>query len=174
MAYLAQRYSLNKLSVICCKSLSDILNCENACEILKTSIWLDKEKLKRDCKNLIAENTDFCFKTKSFLESDRRTIKEILSLDSMTIREVEVFKHIMKWARNKILQRNNDKTLRDIVGDGIHLIRFPTMTNSEFAKHVIPYEVLVECEQLDIFRAIGDDQFHAIGFIHEPRRLIEK
>lgn len=174
MCYLAQKYSMHKLIMLCCQSLKEKLNYDNSCEILKLSIWLDKEKLKRECKNWISNNTDNCLRTKSFLECDKKTIKEILTIDGLTIKEVDLFKYIMKWARNKILSRNNDKCLRDIIDDGIYLIRFPTMTINEFAKEVIPYEVLYESEQLQIFRAIGDEQYHAVGFLHEPRKLLFK
>lgn len=174
MCYLAQKYSMNKLVMLCCQSFRDKLNFENSCEILKLSVWLDREKLKRECKDRISSNTNSCLRTKSFLECDKKTIKEILSIDGLTIKEVDLFKYVMKWARNKILNRNNDKCLRDIVDDGIYLIRFPCMTVNEFATEVIPYEILSDKEQLQIFRAIGDDQYHAMGFIHEPRKLLFK
>lgn len=72
------------------------------------------------------------FKTKGFLDCDRRVLSHIVNLDSLSCSEIDMFEACMNWVKAASKQSDvNDKTMMAHLGSSFYDIRFGSMTADE-------------------------------------------
>lgn len=116
----------------------------------------NESELADNCLEYI-DITPNSFNTDGFYETTEDIICEILKRDTLNIMEIDLFRSIIKWAKEQCKRRelsdsmdNLRKILRKHI---IQLIRFPLMRIEEFANEVVAKypKLLNETEIIDLF-----------------------
>ena len=66
----------------------------------------------------------------------------------------------MKWAKNqcqKLKKSPSGENIREVLGNNLYLIRFPTMSPSEFAGVVVNQHILTDSEAFQVFRHLNSE-----------------
>ena len=148
--YAAKKYQISGLTTRCAKFLETQLNVTNATILLEHSIFFELKGLEEQCMNVIHQKTQQVFASEAFLHSSDEVIRRILESDALCVSEVQVFYACVSWAQMKCQTlgfAESPSALKAILGDLFYLIRFPTMTQREFDKHVVPMKLLESQEK---------------------------
>ena len=152
--YLAKKYVVPHLEQHCVVFLERNLDADNALDIVPQAQILNEEQLQERCWDIIDCRTAQVLESCSFTEISQDLLKAVLERDTLWAEEIDIFRAILKWADKECKRNNlgvNPENLRNVVGDCLKLIRFPTMTEREFADHVARSGLLDAQEALDIF-----------------------
>ena len=149
--YMAKKYLVHSVVEKCVKYLSQDVNVKRVLVILQHANKFGEEKLSRQCIKYICQHIKEVFKSEHFVELDPETLKIILNHDKLSIKEIELFKYVQLWCDNRLAHTErasedfNEK--RQLLGDVLHLIRFPTMSAVDFAENCVQSGLLTpeEC-----------------------------
>ena len=137
--YVAEKYLVRSLADECIEFLEERLNVGNVLWILSYARQYDETDLVAHCWEEIERDTYGVVKSAEFASIERCLLEEIVTRDSLTISEIELFKVVDLWAaerckRTGLSVHGNEK--RKVLGENIvHAIRFLTM-EEEFASVV--------------------------------------
>ncbi|KAJ2949271.1 hypothetical protein O0L34_g6222 [Tuta absoluta] len=99
----ANKYILVHLEKICLNFLSQKLNSDNVCQIYEFSCLYSIEELKKKCFELISTKTQDVLKGPSFKTIHVKTLKEIVSMESLNISsEMDLFNAVLDYGERKI------------------------------------------------------------------------
>ena len=105
---------------------------------------------------MIDRDTVNVVKSEEFATIERPLLEAVVKRDTLTIREVELFKAVVLWATKECERQGltvTSNVKRKILGEDIVKgIRFPTMEQKEFADAVIGSEVLTSEELLGVMK----------------------
>lgn len=167
LLYLAKKYMVPSLHEKTRQKLSSTINVANVFEILPSLLQLDEDDLAQQCWKIIDFDTEQAINSDAFCDIDRDLLEQVLERDELTIREVDLFRRVLDWAktREKPQEREGKEIhIRDVLGEKvIHLMRFPTMSFIEFNGLVSNSGVLTENEENTLAHF-----YH--GFRQEPPR----
>lgn len=146
----------------CIEFLTETVSNENVCQSFYLAMKHGCEHLLETCERKIS-----VFASKGFIASKREVVFNILQLDSLNCKEIEVFNACVAWAKNFCTENGTDpedtKNLREaLVGTTnsevnlLHQIRFGVMTIEEFMKCYKSYKNLfAEDEREEVLYTIG-------------------
>jgi len=145
--YLAKKYMMPSLEHKCKYYIKNNVGPENVVSILPYLLKIGDQKLQKDLWEIVDKNTEKIVSSKSFIHISRELLYQILKRDALKVKEVNLFKAVDKWVVKRIEEDMelvcNGETKRAVLGeDMIKLIRFPLMTEKEFAEVVLPSKVL--------------------------------
>ena len=145
LMYLAKKYMLPSLAHKCTDYLRENLDSSNVFYVLPDAQKYEEKDLLDRCWKVIEKETDEAVKSVGFLTIERSVLEELVEKDSLTIKEVELFKAVDCWAGKKCEKGLTPKgsAKRRILGERIvQGIRFPLMELKEFADVVLDAEIL--------------------------------
>ena len=92
----------------------------------------------------------------AFLHLSRDATNDVVSLDTIAgTSERQLLEARVKWARHQLLELGNenpsDEEIRKTLGSVLYKIRFPAMTEKEFAEITTHSRILSEREKLDVY-----------------------
>jgi BTB/POZ domain-containing protein 1/2 len=135
--YLAKKYAIQNLEKECVNFLKLNLRSDNAFMLLEQALLFDEVQLAELCLNIIDKNACDTFSSDYFLDIDLKTLNLVIKRDTLGIREVKLYEYLIKWAQNKCKKSNLDpsncENMKSVLSDSIKHIRFPLMTQKEFA-----------------------------------------
>uniref|UniRef100_A0A7S4SSS0 BTB domain-containing protein n=1 Tax=Alexandrium monilatum TaxID=311494 RepID=A0A7S4SSS0_9DINO len=111
-------------------------------------------EVSRRCWRTVQEETAAVISSSDMWDQDARMLREILSLESLSVPEISLFRAIVDWAKRKCAMRGSAPTIqnvREVIGeDTLLLLRFPTMSADQFEWEVVPTGLLAyeDVEQL--------------------------
>ncbi|XP_078345909.1 BTB/POZ domain-containing protein 3-like [Oculina patagonica] len=150
LLYLAKKYMVSALHEKTQEKLRSMINVANVFEMLPSILQLDEEELAERCWKIVDFDTEQAINSEAFCEIDRDVLEQVLERDELTIREVDLFRRVLDWAKTQEIQQESDNretNIRDVLGKKvIHLMRFPTMSFIEFNGLVSSSGVLTENE----------------------------
>lgn len=175
---MSKEFCVPPLETLCEKYLCSSLH---PLQSLKISLKNDMGQLKAKSLIYIAENFASTLIHSEFLEIDSQTLSAVLKLEAVSNpEEFEMFKCVLFWAEEKCRKNSADDIIvdgimvREVLGENLKLIRFPAMTNSEFANVIeLKSGLLTEAECVSIFLNIATGKKNRFEFNDEPRSLIE-
>ena len=154
--YLAKKYIVPSLTDKCTKYLKERLDPSNVFSILPSSLKYEEKTLEDRCWKVIEKQTEASVKSEGFETIERSLLEEIVARDSLTIKEVALFKAVDGWATKQSEKQGlvaEGKVKRRIIGErAIKAIRFPLMTIEEFASVVIDTNLLTTEETNGLFK----------------------
>ncbi|KAH7706132.1 hypothetical protein AAVH_26655 [Aphelenchoides avenae] len=124
------------------------------------------------CLHYLDNNAAALTKHASFLDISHERLKEILNRNSLGIHEIDLYRAATKWARTQLKRANKcrtDRAIRDVLGDALFLIRFPTMHPQEFKSGPAKENILSAEEKLAVYDRILSAGPTACAFSPEPR-----
>eukprot|EP00794_Sanderia_malayensis_P018300 gene18301-20123_t len=170
--YLAKKYVVPDLEEQCVFFLEKNLDADNALDILPQAQVLNEEQLEERCWDIVDCRTSQVLDSCSFTDISQDLLKDVLQRDTLWTEEIDIFKALLKWAEKECKRVNLEVTsdnLRSVVGECLKLVRFPTMTEREFADHVARSGLLDAQQALDIFLYFTSTNKPVLVFPSIPR-----
>ena len=171
--YLAKKYILPFLADICVTYLDNNLNNHNVFTVLAQSRYFSEPQLEQTCWDIIDRHTNKVIFSEDFAEIDHGTLLAVLSRDTLTISEAELFKAVKKWAENECKRKilaPVPENKRAVLLSALNFIRFPTMTLKEFSDDAARSGILSSEETINIFLYFGSkDESKVQNYSCHPR-----
>ncbi|KAL9958787.1 hypothetical protein ACROYT_G035848 [Oculina patagonica] len=172
--YVAKKYIVKSLADECIKFLRGNLDPENVFSVLSHAQQYDEKILVDQCWEVIDRETGEAVKSEEFATIERSLLEEIVKRDSLTIKEVELFKAVDLWASKECERQGltaDGNVKRKILGETIvREMRFPVMEEKEFARIVLDSEILTQQEVVDMVKHFNSVLTSPVGF-HGDRRV---
>ena len=155
--YLAKKYMMPSLTSHCRSFLEANVNAENVLVVLPVANKLEEAHLIRVCWNVVDAHTEEILQCASatVLEEHKELVTSMLERDTLNVNELKIFQAVNCWAKDICSKRGltpNGKEKRKAIGETIlKLIRFPLMSQKEFAEHVPSTEILTKTEVIQMF-----------------------
>ena len=99
--YLAKKYMVPLLADKCTKFLQDILDPSNVFSILPSVQKYEAKNLVDRCWKLIDKQTEEAVKSDGFATIERSLLEAVVVRDTLSIKEVNLFKAVNLWATNE-------------------------------------------------------------------------
>ena len=171
--YLANKYMVPSLAEKCTEYLRDNLKASNVFCILSHARKFEDKDLEDRCWEVIEKQTEEAVTSDEFVTLERSLVESVVKREVLNIKEVELFKAVDRWAikeseRQGITPDGDAK--RRIVGEEImKAIRFPLMTQKEFASIIIDSHIITFQEAGDMMKYYSDVSTSSLPFIQVPR-----
>ncbi len=153
MLYASKKYLITNLKHKCIMYLDTNLNAQNACMLLYQSQLFDEQELVNKCLKVIDSQTCEALKSETFCDVDHATVLEIVTRDTLNVKEICLFECINKWCEAECGRKNLDPTganRRTVLGDILYQIRMTEMTGEEFGEGPVRSGILSVQESNDV------------------------
>ena len=171
--YLAKKYMLPSLADKCTKFLRKNLDASNVFHVLPEAQKYEEKDLEDHCWEVIDRQTDEAVKSDGFVKIEKSVLETVVERDSLNVKEVGLFKAVDCWASKECEKQGiavEGPSKRKILGERIvKAIRFPVMTEKEFAGVVLDSEVLAPRESFDMVKYFNSVQKVPEGFSDSAR-----
>lgn len=148
---------------------------DNACSGYELAILFDDFDFKKFCEQVICENVEKVFQSKSFLNCDSSLLRHILKLDSLKCDELIIFDGLIAWAKTAVTKKDLDETsdnLRSQLGDLLYEIRFGEMKLEDFYARYNTHRGLFSIEDFEqIIGMIASKKYPSGKFNRKPRGI---
>jgi len=171
--YLANKYMVPSLAEKCAEYLRGNLKASNVFCILPHAQKFEDKDLKDRCWEVIGEQTEEALQSDEFVTVERSLVETIVEWEGLNVKEVELFKAVDRWATEESKRQGitpDGESKRRILGEEIMKeIRFPLMSQQEFASVVIDSELLTLKEVGDMMKHFSDLSTTSLPFHQAPR-----
>ena len=154
--YLAKKYMVPSLAHKCTEYLQENLDPSNVFSILPSAQKYEEKNLVDRCWKVIDNQSEEAVKSEGFATIERSLLEAVVVRDTLSIKEVNLFKAVNLWATNECERQgltNDGENKRRILGESIVKgIRFPVMKADEFANVVIDSKILTPEEVIPFFK----------------------
>ena len=171
--YLAKKYMVPSLADKCSKYLRNHLDASNVLSILPMAQKYEEKELIDRCWEVIDNQSQTAMKSDGFTTIEQSLLEAVVSRDTLTINEIDLFKAVDLWATKKCGSEGlkaSGKVKRRILGEKIvKAIRFPVMKQEEFASIVPDTNILTPGEVINIFKFFSSAVAAPEGFLSRKR-----
>eukprot|EP00112_Aurelia_sp_Birch-Aquarium-sp1_P026426 Seg937.3 transcript_id=Seg937.3/GoldUCD/mRNA.D3Y31 product="BTB/POZ domain-containing protein 2" protein_id=Seg937.3/GoldUCD/D3Y31 len=174
IAYLAKKYYIPSLTDECCKFLLDSLTVENVLKVLSQCVLVDEKEMANQCLKLVRVRIRELVRTEEFLKLDLQSLKCILALNTLDIKELDGFLAVDKWCVHQLEQQGKEVTpegKRELLGNVIDLIRFPTLSIKELTNNCLPSGLITKDQFVDVISFLMSGESDETDKIEKRRRL---
>ena len=144
--YLANKYIVPSLAEKCRQYLRVNLKTSNVFCILPHAQKFEDKDLEDRCWEVIEKQTEEAVRSDEFVTVEQSLVEAVLKREGLNVKEVELFKAVDRWAREQCKRQvitTDGESKRRILGEEIvKAIRFPLMSQHEFASVVIDSHIL--------------------------------
>ena len=157
----------------CVDYIKDYSNPYNVCKLLPQCRLFEEPELIQHCWDIIDTQSEKMLKSVSFTDIDHQTLKEILSRETLHVTEKTVFAAAMRWAEAECTRQGQVQSplqCREVLGDALYLLRFPTMTPDDFANGPGQSGLLNMQETNDLFFHVAIDNKPKLCFPTTSRK----
>ena len=175
VSYLAKKYIVPELEIECTKFLTENLSPENVFDILPHAKKFEDNELVTRCWEVVDARAEEVLRSESFSSIATELLEEIVVRDSLAIHEVNLFEAVDRWAdveceRQEIEPSKENK--RRVTGEKvINNIRFPLMTQEQFAEKVLTSGLLTNDDVIEMFMWYKSET-RDLKFSKRPRKFI--
>jgi len=173
LMYLAKKYMLPSLADKCSAYLQKNLNASNVFHVLPDAQKYEEKDLLDHCWKVIEKETEEAVKSDGFVAIERSVLEELVEKDSLSIKEVELFKAVDCWAGKECEKQGlaaEGSVKRRILGERlVKGIRFPVMEQKEFASVVLDSDILTKKEYFDMVKYFSSVLDASVGFSEVKR-----
>ncbi|CAL1527146.1 unnamed protein product [Lymnaea stagnalis] len=152
--YAAKKYIVPQLAKACVRYLETSLSAKNACVLLSQGRLFEEVELMQRCWEVIDAQAEESLLSEGFTDIDKRTLETILSRETLNTKELSIFNAVCRWAKTECMRQDFNPTpqnQRRVLGECIHLIRFPSMSLEDFANGPAQTGILTLQECHDLF-----------------------
>lgn len=175
VSYLAKKYMIPELEVACTNFLTENLSPENVFDILPHAKKFEDNELLLRCWEVVDASAEDALRSETFSSVTKELLQEIVERDCLTVREINLFEAVERWAvaeceRHEMEPSKDNK--RKVTGEEIvSNIRFPLMTQEEFAQKVPKSGLLSKDEVIELFMLFSSVSISGPKFSKRPRKL---
>ena len=166
--YLAKKYMVPSLADKCTEYLQSNLAPSNVFSILPTAEKYEEKELVDRCWKVVDKETKAAVKSDGFATIERSLLEAVVSRDTLTIEEIDLFKAVDQWATKECEKQGlaeNGEQKRKILGEEIiKAIRFPVMKENEFSAVVLDAKMLSPEEVIIFFKFFNSTLATPVGF----------
>ena len=172
--YLAKKYLVPSLADKCTAYLQERLGASNVFSVLLQAQKFEEKDLEERCWEVIEEQTENAL-TSEFVTLERSVVESVVKRERLNVKEVDLFKAVDRWATKEVERQRlttDGVVKRRILGEEIvKAIRFPVMSQKEFASVVVDCDILTKKEiglMMKHYGGVGLES--SLPFIHSPRQ----
>ena len=171
--YLANKYMVPSLTEKCNEYLQHNLKASNVFCILPLAQKFEDKDLEDRCWEVIERQTEEAVKSDEFVTLERSLVESVVKREKLKVKEVELFKAVDRWATKEGERQGvtpDGDTKRRILGEEIvKAIRFPLMSQKEFASVVVDTDILTLKEVGGMIKHFSDVSSACLPFIQASR-----
>ena len=171
--YLAKKYLVPSLAEKCAEFLRKNLDASNVFTILPHAQKFEDKELEDRCWKVIEMHTEEAVTSDDFVVAERSLVESVVKREKLNVKEVELFKAVNRWAEKKIENQgiaSDGNAKRGIIGEEIlKEIRFPLMSQKEFARFVIDSNILNVQEVGDMIKHYSKVRTSPLPYLQSPR-----
>ena len=150
--YLANKYMVPSLNEKCTAYLRDNLKASNVFCILPHAQKFEDKDLEDRCWEVIEKETEEAVTSDEFVTVERSVVESVVKREKLNVTEVELFKAVDRWATKQRMTHDGDEKRRILGEEIVKAIRFPLMSEKEFASFVLDSHVLTFKEVSDMMK----------------------
>lgn len=154
--HLANKYDLPSLARKCVNFVEAAMEPLNAFDVIPCARRFNHEGLEKVCWEIIDYNAQEIIANESFLDLEHEHLHSFLQRSSLRVKEASLFKALNRWAAKRCEESNmtvDGANKRSVFGDDLlKLIRFSLMSPEEFSEEVLPTDILLSTEVIDVFK----------------------
>ena len=172
LSRLATKYSVSSLVEKCAKFAESILTVYSVFAVLQCAEVLKDKKLLERCWSIVDLETNEVITTDDFLTINQDLMLKFLQRDSLRVREIELFKAFCNWAAFENKKQNQNFQIehgKQLYSQLVNEIRFPLMSQREFAEHVPRTKLLHKDDIINMFSYFCSASFVDVRFSQIPR-----
>ena len=174
--YLAKKYIVPELETACTNFLKQNLSPENVFDILPLAKKFEEEDLVVRCWEVVDRSTQVALQSETFPRITRELLEEVVKRDDLRIHEIDLFHAVDRWATAECERKDLEPVKhnkRIVIGEEVlNNIRFPLMSQDQFAEKVPGSGLLSKDEIIELFMCFSGMSVSSLKFIKRPRRLI--
>lgn len=175
VSYLAKKYMVPELEEVCTNFLTENLSSENVFDILPLAKKFEEKELVVRCWEVVDSSAQEAIKSETFACINKDLLEEVVKRDDLAIHEIELFEAVDRWAtaecERKDLEPSNENK-KNVTGEEVlNNIRFPLMTQGQFAEKVPGSGLLSKDEIIELFMWFSGVSVSSLKFIKRPRKL---
>ena len=171
--YVAKKYILPSLADECIDFLHRNVDSANVFCVLSHAQQYDEKSLVDRCWEVIDRETERAVKSEGFATIERSLLEAFIKRDSLSIREVELFKAVDLWAAKKCERQGlaaDGSVKRRILGEQVlGGIRFPAMEQKDFASTVLDCKILTHEEVYELVKNFNGVSTAPVAFPEHSR-----
>ncbi|EFO24501.2 Btbd6 protein [Loa loa] len=171
--YVAKKYMISHLVQTAIDFLNFNLKAENVCLLLsQRQLFEEEHELMDRCWKLVEVDAERVLASDAFCDIDFILFDEILSRNTLLIREKLVYEAALKWAKAECGRRDisvSQINMRNVLNNALYHIRFPAMTIYEFANGPAKMDLLTCQEINDIFLHFAAEEKPQLPFLINKR-----
>ena len=172
--YLANKYMVPSLAEKCTEYLRDNLKASNVFCILPHARKFEDKDLEDRCWEVIEKQTEEAVTSDEFVTVERCVVESVVKRERLNVTEVELFKAVDRWATKESERQGitpeGDVKRRILGEDIVKEIRFPLMSQKEFASVVFDSYILSFQEFGDMMKHYSNVLFSSLPYKQTPRR----
>ena len=173
--YLAKKYLVPSLADKCTEYLQEHLEASNVFSVLPQAQKFEDNDLEERCWAVIEAQTEKALTSEEFVTLERSVVESVVKRESLSVKEVDLFKAVDRWATKEVERQGltaDGVVKRRILGEEIvKAIRFPVMSQKEFASVVVDCDILTKKEfglMMKHYGGVGLES--SLPFMHSPRQ----
>ena len=171
--YLANKYMVPSLAMKCNEYLRHNLKTSDVFCILPHAQKFEYKDLEERCWEVTEMQTEEAVASDEFVTMERSLVETVVKRERLNVKEVELFKAVDHWATKESKRQGttpNGDAKRRILGEEIvKAIRFPLMSQKEFASVVIDSCILTLEEVGEMVKHFNDVLTSPLPFVQAPR-----
>ena len=171
--YLAKKYLVPSLAEKCAEFLRKNLDASNVFSILPHAQKFEDKDLENRCWEVVEVQTEEAVASDDFVVIERSLVESVVKREKLNVKEVELFKAVNRWAEKKIEKQgiaSDGNAKRAIIGEEIlKEIRFPLMSQKDFARFVIDSNILNAQEVGDMVKHYSQVLTSPLPYLQSPR-----
>ena len=173
--YLANKYLVPSIADKCTEYLQEHLKASNVFSVLPQAKKFEGKDLEERCWQVIETHTENALTSEEFVTLEKSVVASVVKRERLDVKEVDLFKAVDRWATKEVERQRltpDGKVKRRILGEEIvKAIRFPLMSQKEFASVVVDCEILTKKEiGVMMKHYVGVGLESSLPFIHSPRQ----
>ena len=173
--YLAKKYLVPSLADKCTEYLQEHLEASNVFSVLPQAQKFEDKDLEERCWEVIEAQTENALTSEEFVTLEKSVVESVVKRERLNVKEVDLFKAVDRWATKEVEKQRltpGGKVKRRILGEEIvKAIRFPVMSQKEFASVVVDCDILTKKEVGFMIKYYGGVGLESpLPFMHSPRQ----
>ncbi|XP_044184644.1 BTB/POZ domain-containing protein 2-like [Acropora millepora] len=173
--YLAKKYLVPSLAEKCAEFLRINLDASNVFTILAHAQKLEDKDLENRCWEVVEMHSEEAVTSDDFVVAERSLVESVVKREKLSVKEIELFKAVNRWAEKNIEKQgiaSDGNAKRAIIGEEIlKEIRFPLMSQEEFASFVMDSNILNMHEVDYMIKHYSKVLTSPLPYLHSPRTV---